>query len=137
MPEEQAASDNEGLCKVKHTHGQNFQSLNLAFESWCPHCKKGLCRTASQMVITYPKQVLEQAGDYGQLQCNRLHRERKKTENTKITIDVTHPDEVQENYFIGKNGSEMKHIQKDYEVKTYIHREFSAIQNFASAGEER
>ena len=34
-------------------------------------------------VTTYPKQVSEQAGDYGQLQCNRLHRERKNTKNTK------------------------------------------------------
>ena len=34
-------------------------------------------------VITNQKQVSEQAGDYGQLQCNRLHRERKKTKNTK------------------------------------------------------
>ena len=110
-------------------------------------------------VITYPKQVSEQAGDYGQLHCNQLHRERKKTKNTKITIDesaenaekvkttinnivmhyhddVTHPDEVHQDCFIRTNGSEMKHIQKDYEVKTSIHREFSANQNFAIAGEK-
>ena len=99
------------------------------------------------IVITYPKHVSEQAGDYGQLQCNRLRRERKKTKNTKsskntkittyesaekggkakTTInnivvhchdDVTHLDEVHEDYFIDKNGSEMKHIQKDYEIKS-------------------
>ena len=49
--------------------------------------------------------------------------------------DVTHPDEVHEDYFIGKNGSEMKHIPKDHEVKTYIQQEFSN-QNFAIAGEK-
>ena len=50
--------------------------------------------------------------------------------------DVTHPDEVHEDYFIGKNGSEMKHIQKDHEVKTYIPKEFSANQDVAIVGEK-
>ena len=115
------------------------------------------------LVITYPKQVSEQKGDYGQLQCNRLHCERKKTKNTKsskntkITTDEsaekrekamttinnivmhyhddgTHPDEVHEDYFIGMNSSEMKHIQKDYEVKTYFHPEFSANHRVAIVG---
>ena len=43
------------------------------------------------------------------------------------------PDEVHENYFIGKNGSEVK---EDYEVKTYILVEFSANQNNATVGEK-
>ena len=47
---------------------------------------------------------------------------------------MTH--EVHENYFICKNGSEMKHIQKDHEIKTYIPREFSANTNVANVGEK-
>ena len=66
--------------------------------------------------------------------------EKAKTTINNIVVhyhdDVTHFDEVHEDYFIGKNRSEMKHIQKDYEVKTYIHWEFSANQNFATAGEK-
>ena len=68
-----------------------------------------------------------------------------KAERVKTTInnivmhyhdDVTLADEVHEDYFFGKNGSEMKHIQKDYKVKMYIFREFSCNQSFASAGEK-
>ena len=56
-----------------------------------------------------------------------------KVENEKTTItnivthcsdEMTHSDELDENalygYFLGKDGSEMKHIQKYYKVKTYI-----------------
>ena len=81
------------------------------------------------------------------MQYNGFHLERKKTKNTKssneckITMDesaekvenamttisnivmheMTHPDELHENalyrYFLGEDGSEMKHIQEDFEVK--------------------
>ena len=73
----------------------------------------------------------------------------EEVEKAKTTInnivryhhdEVTHPDEAHEeyalySYLVGKGGSEMKHIQKICEVKTYIPREFSANQNVAIVGE--
>ena len=38
-------------------------------------------------------------------------------------------------YLVGKGGSEMKHIQKDYKVEMYIPREFTANQNVVIVGE--
>ena len=53
--------------------------------------------------------------------------------------EMTDPDELHEialhGYFFGKGGSEMKHIQKDYKVKTYIPEE-SANHNVAIVGEK-
>lgn len=77
----------------------------------------------------------------------------EKVEKAKATInnivmyyhdEVTHPGEVHEecvveewmySYIIGKGGSEMKHIQRNYKVKMYIPREFSANQNVVIVGE--
>ena len=73
----------------------------------------------------------------------------EKVENAQTAIsnivmhysdEMTNPDELHENalygYFLGKDGSEMMHSQKDYEVKTYIHREFSANQNVTTVGKK-
>ena len=38
-------------------------------------------------------------------------------------------------YLVGKGGSEMKHFQKNYKVKMYIPREFSANQNVVVVSE--
>ena len=61
----------------------------------------------------------------------------EKVEKAKTTIinivmyyydEVTHPARnALYSCFVGKGGSEMKHIQKDYKVKMYILRECSLM----------
>lgn len=59
---------------------------------------------------------------------------------------VTHPDQTHEeleieywnySYVIGKQGCELRHIQKTYGVKVNIPRDHSAIQNVVLVGEKR
>ena len=68
-----------------------------------------------------------------------------KIEKAKTTIsnivmhshdDVTHLDEMHEDYLIGKDGSEMKPIQKDHKVEMHIHREFSVNKSVEFVGEK-